>query len=154
MKKLLLLLALPLLFVAAEAKAQNDNKVKPNYGLAERFSPKKIGRMVKQTRVLPVWFEDGKQFIYSWSDTKERNFYVVDAVKGTKRQLWDMDWLAKEVTMRTGDPYDAQHLPVNINRRIRDGRYVRFDIASKKQKAARNRLLCSPKSCGLSLKVY
>ena len=126
-------MTLPLLFVAARSNAQNENGVKPNYALAERFSPNKISRMVKQTRIQPVWFEDGKQFIYAWSDTKERNFYLVDAVKGTKRKLWDMEWLAKEVTMRTGDPYDAQHLPVGINRIIREGRYVRFDIASKKE---------------------
>ena len=42
MKRLLLLLALPLMFVAVKGNAQNDNKVKPNYALAERFSPKKI----------------------------------------------------------------------------------------------------------------
>ena len=116
---------------ALKAEAQEDKKVRPNYALAERFSPRKISRMVKQTRIQPVWFEDGKQFIYAWSDTKERNFYVVDAVKGTKKELWDMEWLAKEITMRTGDPYDAQHLPVGINRIIREGRYVRFDISSK-----------------------
>ena len=84
MKKLLLLMALPLLFVAAKSEAQS-NKVKPNYELAERFSPTKVSRMVRQTRVQPVWFQDGKQFIYAWSDTNERNFYIVDAVKGTKR---------------------------------------------------------------------
>ena len=134
MKKLLLLMTLPLLFTAAKAEGQeNDNKVRPNYALAERFSPRKISRMVKQTRIQPVWLADGKQFIYAWSDTNERNFYLVDAVKGTKRKLWDMDWLAKEVTMRTGDPYDAQHLPIGINRIIREDRYVRFDIASKKE---------------------
>ena len=45
MKRLLLLLALPLLFASAKGNAQNennDNKVKPNYELAERFSPKKV----------------------------------------------------------------------------------------------------------------
>ena len=133
MKKALLLLVLPALLAttALKAEAQEDKKVRPNYALAERFSPKKISRMVKQTRIQPVWFADGKQFIYAWSDTKERNFYVVDAVKGTKKELWDMEWLAKEITMRTGDPYDAQHLPIGINRIIREGRYVRFDIASK-----------------------
>ena len=131
MKKTLLLLLLPALLATTTLKAQNENKVRPNYALAERFSPNKISRMVKQTRIQPVWFADGKQFIYAWSDTKERNFYLVDAVKGTKKELWDMEWLAKEVTMRTGDPYDAQHLPVGINRIIREGRYVRFDISSK-----------------------
>ena len=60
MKKPLLLMALTLLFVAAKSSAQTDNKVRPNYELAERFSPKKVGRMVKQTRVQPVWFQDGK----------------------------------------------------------------------------------------------
>ena len=131
MKKALLLLVLPALLATTTLKAQESNDVRPNYALAERFSPRKISRMVKQTRVQPVWFADGKQFIYAWSDTKERNFYVVDAVKGTKKELWDMEWLAKEITMRTGDPYDAQHLPVGINRIIREDRYVRFDIASK-----------------------
>ena len=131
MKRLLLLLALPFIFVAADA--QENDKVKPNYALAEQFSPKKISRMVKQTRVLPIWFEDCKQFIYSWSDTNSKKFYIVDAVKGTKRELWDMDWIAKEITMRTGDPYDALHTPININRIIRDGRFVRFDVASNKE---------------------
>ncbi len=131
MKKLLLLLALP--FMLATADAQENDKVKPNYALAEQFSPKKILRMVKQTRVQPIWFEDCKQFIYSWSDTNSKKFYIVDAVKGTKRELWDMDWIAKEITMRTGDPYDALHTPININRIIRDGRFVRFDVASNKE---------------------
>ncbi len=124
-------MVLPALLATTTLKAQDDNKVRPNYALAERFSPKKISRMVKQTRIQPVWFADGKQFIYSWSDTNDKNFYIVDAVKGTKKMLWDMDWLAKELTQRTQDPYDADHLPININRNIREGRYVRFDIASK-----------------------
>ena len=129
-KALLLLLVLPALLATTTLKAQENKKVRPNYALAERFSPKKISRMVKQTRVQPVWFADGKQFIYAWSDTKERNFYLVDAVKGTKKKLWDMEWLAKELTLRTGDPYDAQHLPIGINRIIREERYVRFDVGS------------------------
>ena len=128
-----MLLALPLLFAAAKSNAQNGNRVKPNYALAERFSPNKISRMVKQTRVQPVWFADGKQFIYSWKDTEGTKYYIVDAVKGTKRELWDMDRMAKEITLRTGDPYDAQHAPISINRTIREGHYVRFDVASKKE---------------------
>ena len=103
-------MALPLLFVAAKSEAQS-NKVKPNYELAERFSPTKVGRMVRQTRVQPVWFQDGKQFIYAWSDTNERNFYIVDAVKGTKHELWDMDWLARSSVQMPceGIPYPSPY---------------------------------------------
>ncbi len=124
-----LLLTLPLLFLIIFAKAQNG--VRPNYALAERFSPNKISRMVKQTRVRPIWFPDGKQFIYIWKNTDGTKVYLADAVKGTKRELWDMDWMAKEITLRTQDPYDADHLPLKIENRIREGRYVNFNISSK-----------------------
>ena len=131
MKKILLLALLPLLFTASPVKGQNkENKVHPNYALAERFSPTKVGRMVKQTRVQPMWFADGKRFIYSWSDTNNAQFYIVDAVKGTKKELWNMDWFAKEITLRTQDPYDAQHVPANISS-IRNDRYLRIDVQSK-----------------------
>ena len=136
MKRTILLTALfSLLFTVNETRAQENRAcdIEPNYALAERFSPKKVGRMVKQTRVVPTWFADGKQFIYSWSTTDNASYYIVDAVKGTRKELWDMDWMAKEITMRTGDPYDAQHLPIRINRVIRDNRYVRFDIKSNKE---------------------
>ena len=126
-------MTLPLLCITAMAQ-ESANKVRPNYELAERFSPTKISRMVKQTTVRnTIWLANGKEFIYSWSDSNGTKFYLVDAVRGTRKELWDMDWLAQEVTLRTGDPYDAQHLPVRLNRIIRDNRYVRFDIGSKKE---------------------
>ena len=132
MKRILLLLTLPALLATTTVNAENkDKKVRPNYALAERFSPNKIRRMVKQTGIQPVWFADGKQFIYAWSDTNGRNFYVVNTEDGTRKKLWDMEWLAQELTMRTQDPYDAEHLPIGINRIIREGRYVYFSIASK-----------------------
>lgn len=132
MKRILILLTLPLLLAAQNVTAQEKNKkVTPNYALAERFSPNKISRMVKQTRVQPIWFADGERFVYSWSDSNGTKFYIVDAVKGSCKELWDMNWMAKELTLRTGDPYDAQHTPISINRKIRDNRYVRFDVHSK-----------------------
>lgn len=131
MNKLILLATMLTMLASPQAKSDNtpDNKVRPNYALAERFSPNKISRMVKSTRVYPMWFADGKRFVYSWSDTDEKKFYLVDATKNKRRELWDMEWLAKELTMRTGDPYDALHTPVNISG-IREDRYLRFDIKS------------------------
>ena len=71
MKKLFLLLALPFVALTAQAqeaeKTQDCKKVRPNYALAERFSPKKVGQMVKSTSVNPHWFSDGKKFWYSWT---------------------------------------------------------------------------------------
>ena len=71
MKKLFLLLILPLFATAmqagSEAKNDESKRVRPNYALAERFSPNKIGRMVKSTSITPHWFSDGKRFWYSWT---------------------------------------------------------------------------------------
>lgn len=135
MKKAIFITTLLSLLLITNTRAQEckSNKVKPNYSLAERFSPNKISRMVKQTRVIPYWLADGKKFIYSWSTTDNTTYYIVDAVKGTRQELWDMEWLAKEITMRTKDPYDAQHLPLKIKRNIREDRFIRFDIASNKE---------------------
>lgn len=135
MKKAIFITTLLSLLLITNTRAQEckSNKVKPNYSLAERFSPNKISRMVKKTRVIPYWLADGKKFIYSWSTTDNITYYIVDAVKGTRQELWDMEWLAKEITMRTKDPYDAQHLPLKIKRNIREDRFIRFDIASNKE---------------------
>ncbi|MBQ5730675.1 MAG: DPP IV N-terminal domain-containing protein, partial [Bacteroidaceae bacterium] len=131
MRRILLFATFALLLAVPQTKAQsNDKRVRPNYALAERFSPNKVGRMVKQTRVQPMWFADGKRFVYSWSDTNGKRFYIADAVKGTQKELWDMDWIAKEITLRTQDPYDAQHAPVSISN-IRDDRYLYFNVHSK-----------------------
>ena len=68
---------------ALKAEAQEDKKVRPNYALAERFSPRKISRMVKQTRIQPVWFEDGKQFIYAWSHSMSQSSFFVPFTAST-----------------------------------------------------------------------
>ena len=133
MKKLFLLMTLPLLALSLqakeEAKSDESKRVRPNYALAERFSPNKIGRMVKSTSVTPHWFSDGKRFWYSWTYADGTRYYIVDA-KGNKKEMWDMEKLAAEISQRTGDPYDAQHLPI-YNVQLREDRYVRMGIQSK-----------------------
>ena len=89
MKKLLLLLALPMLALTMQAKEEAKNedckRVRPNYALAERFSPKKIGRLVKSTSVTPHWFSDGKRFWYSWTYENGTRYYKFDTLTDTVR---------------------------------------------------------------------
>ncbi len=129
MNRFLLFLSLFLALTTQPATATDNNKVHPNYALAERFSPTKISRMIKSTGVNPYWFADGERFIYSWTDKKGTEFYLVNAIKGKKEKLWDMDQIAKEITLRTGDPYDAQHVPIRL-KGIRENRFLRFDVGS------------------------
>lgn len=133
MKNLLLTL-LCLLPLAPMQAQQNEpaQKVRPNYGLAEQFSANKVYRMITSTGVRPRWFADGKRFWYSWTYENGTRYYVVNALTGDKKEMWDMEKLAREITERTGDPYDAQHLNIR-GLELRADRYMRMDVQSKKE---------------------
>jgi len=109
--------------------AQQTPVTKANYELAERFSPKKIGKMVFSTKVQPNYFKNSNKFWYSYTTSSGTEYYIVDPSAGTKRKLWDMAELAARVTEITKDPFDAQHLPINSLELV-DDKYFTFEIKS------------------------
>ncbi len=128
MKRLLIGLTASML-IAASAPAQEkpDLTPRPNYALAERFSPNKLYRMVPQTRVVPNWFRSSSRFWYAWRTADGISYRVVDPARGTNTPLWDNACLAAEITALTGDPFDAEHLPVSRMELV-DDRCMLFDI--------------------------
>ena len=114
--------------LAAPAQATEPEAVKPNYELAERFSPTKVRRLVPQTMVRPNWFENSTKFWYSWTTVDGTNYYIVDPASGKRTELWSMAELAEKVTLDTNYPFDAQHLPIKAME-LKEDKYVLFDIA-------------------------
>ena len=113
MKRLSLIFAAALTLVSiANAKGAEPEASKPNYELAERFSPTKVRRVVPQTEVRPNWFKNSSKFWYSWKSIDGTNFYIVDPATGKQSELWSMAELAEKVTLATNYPFDAQHTPV------------------------------------------
>ena len=132
MKRLTLLLVAALSIGSASvAKATEPEATKPNYELAERFSPTKVRRAVPQTEVRPNWFKNSNKFWYSWKTVNGTNFYIVDPASGKQSELWSMAELAEKVTLATNYPFDAQHTPVE-NIELKEDKYVLFDIAPHK----------------------
>ena len=113
------------------AKGAEPEASKPNYELAERFSPTKVRRVVPQTEVRPNWFKNSNKFWYSWKSIDGTNYYIVDPATGKQSELWSMAELAEKVTLATNYPFDAQHTPVE-NIELKDDKYVLFDIAPVK----------------------
>ena len=66
LKLTLLLAAVGIIASANVATGAEPEAVKPNYELAERFSPTKVRRLVPQTSVRPNWFESQTKFWYKW----------------------------------------------------------------------------------------
>ena len=109
---------------------QETSKVtKANYALAERFSAKKVNQMVFTTRVMPNWFRDGDRFWYEWKTSKGTAYYLVDPVKGTRSEIFDMEKLAMQITEQVRYPFDAAHIPIR-NLKLKEDRYFHFDIVS------------------------
>ncbi len=132
MKRALLIGAALLLGVTVLGQ---EKVTKANYALAERFSAKRVNNMVFSTRVQPRWFKEGDRFWYEWQSPKGTNYYIVDPVKGSKTEVFDLERLAMELTEIVKDPFDAQHIPIT-GLKLKDDKVFTFDIRSTQDKPA------------------
>ena len=106
-----------------------------NYDMAARFAPYKLRALIHTTMVNPRWIEGGEKFWYDWEDTNGKSYYLVDPTSGSKREVFDDDRIAAELTRITRDPYDGQHLPIQSIRFI-DENTIHFDVASSQDEEA------------------
>ena len=128
MKRILILLAL-VLGISAQAQ---ERVTKANYEQAARFSIKHARAMVHSTSIRPNWFRDSDRFWYRWETAQGAKYYIVDPAKRSKTEVFDMDDLAMRITEVTRDPYDARHIPLQLE--LKDDKYFQFDIESKTHK--------------------
>ncbi len=114
----------------APVVAQGADAAGPaNYRLAARFAPYKIQDLIHSTSVSPRWIEGSERFWYEWETSDGSFYYIVDPVAGTKRQIFDNDRIAAELTRITLDPYDGQHLPIRSIKFI-DANTLQFEVES------------------------
>ena len=122
------------LTAAAQKAPEKENYVrKANYGLAERFSQKKISQMVYSTRIRPNWFENSDRFWYSWRTAEGTKYFIVDPAKKSKTEVFDMTKLAMQLTEIVRDPFDAAHIPMQ-GLKLKDDKFFEFDIQSTRPK--------------------
>ena len=113
----------------AQKKAASQKVVRANYELAERFSAKRVSNMVYSTRINPRWFKGDDRFWYDWKTSQGTKYFIVDPLKGTKKEVFDMDRLAMDLTSIVKDPFDAQHIPFESLKLVDDKAFT-FDIRS------------------------
>ena len=100
-----------------------------NYRLAGRFAPYKMRKLVYSTGVTPRWIKGSERFWYEWESAQGKRFMIVEPVAGTKKQLFDNDRIAAELTRITRDPWDGRHLPIRAIRFI-DVNTLEFEVES------------------------
>lgn len=110
------------------AEAQETTPVqRANYDLAERFSQKKVSKMVPTTKIRPNFFKNSNKFWYQYKDLDGTKYYIVDPLSGSKKEIWNMADLAAQITEITKEPYDAQHLPLQ-DLKLKDDKYFEFEL--------------------------
>lgn len=107
-------------------------RARPNYDLASRFMPEKIGKLVFDTSVTPHWFELSDRFWYSYETTDGRLYYIVDPAKKAKSPLWENAKIAATLSTLTNFPYDAQHLPIRNLKLVEKDTKMRFEVEVRK----------------------
>ncbi len=117
----LVLLALPL-FIFGQQKA--------NYDLAARFSPKKLDKMIFSLSVDPHWLKQSNRFWYTYETSEGKQWMIVDPVKNEKKAMFDKDQIAAALTKIIKDPFDAQHLPIDSLKFIKDENWIQFEVKS------------------------
>jgi len=100
-----------------------------NYILATRFAPYRMNDLIYSTTVNPRWIQGTDRFWYDFETASGKKFWIADAARATKSELFDHDRIAAELTRLTRDPYDAQHLPITTIRFIND-HVFQFDVTS------------------------
>ncbi|MBQ8864103.1 MAG: DPP IV N-terminal domain-containing protein [Rikenellaceae bacterium] len=142
MKKLLLALGATLVLGVASAatlsEAPESAKVENRYELAERFTASKLGNMLFSTSVDPHWFHSGEKFWYSYKTSKGTRWYVVDPAKRSRKELFDHDKLAAQLTEIVRDPYISAHLPIRNLEVDEDGYTFTFEVTSSQDAKEKN----------------
>lgn len=129
MKKLVILVSV--LVLTLSSFAQNTPIDHANFELAARFSPEKIKKMVFSTSVQPHWLKNSNRFWYEYQTSEGKFYYIVDPVTRTKRTLFDNAKLAAEMSRKTHDPFDAQHLEIEKLKFNEFETLVQFQVKSK-----------------------
>ena len=105
------LLMAGLLLAAASSHAEERALPAPNYDLAARWMPSKIGKLVFDTSVAPHWAEASDRFFYAFETAQGRKFHLVDPLKRGKVKFeYTIDRNAKYLLGRSSESVDLLEL--------------------------------------------
>jgi dipeptidyl-peptidase 4 len=85
---------------------------KADFQAAEKYSNANLSGKVGDLSVNPQWIEETDLFWYSFKTSEGRNFYIVDASKKSKQQMFDNRYLASQIHQLTHKPVNELDLPI------------------------------------------
>lgn len=107
---------------------EGETRPKPigraQYARAEQYLPGQVKKLISNSDVSPVWFEDSDRFWYRVRTPDGHEFILVDPAAGTREPAFDHTRLAAALSRATGVPRVAEDLPFETFTFDADGRAV------------------------------
>lgn len=122
-----------LIIVLAVFLSVSSNAQQANYALAARFSPKRLEKMIFSTEVDPHWLKNGDRFWYMYETSDRKKWYLVDAAKNTKTELFDTDKMAADISRIVKDPFDGQNLSLDSLEFVKNETAIQFTVKSSQE---------------------
>jgi dipeptidyl-peptidase 4 len=104
---------------------------KDDYSRADRMLPWNFYKLIGNTTIKPVWFENEERFWYLSSGPWGKRFILVDPVKGEKTMAFDHEALASSFSVASGKPCTGNQLPFEKIEWINDAKAIRFGAYEK-----------------------
>ena len=115
---------------------------KANFEQAERFTSMPFGKLVGTLAVSPHFINGSDRFWYSFTTGDGTRYYYVDSERKVKRELFDREVLARELSALTGSEADARKLALRELVFGRDDKVFSFKFGRQafRYDARKNRL--------------
>ncbi|MDR1500788.1 MAG: alpha/beta fold hydrolase [Tannerellaceae bacterium] len=109
----------------------NAQNTLPDYTRARRFTPDKAEQLLFSYTITPNYFTKGASFWYEYKTGEGRKWFVVNPETGVKKELFDLDDLASQITVILKYPFEARQLPIANLKLEDDDRTFSFEIAAE-----------------------
>lgn len=103
-----LALLLSLVFLPESSYGQ-----KANYEKAKQFTEQRMEKLTGDMGIYPRWIEDQNRFWYSYESPDGRNWYFVNAERPSKRELFDRQVMAAQLSNIFNRPFNHKDLELN-----------------------------------------
>lgn len=107
--------------------------MRANYALAAKFSPKRLEKLIFSTSVDPHWLKSGDRFWYVYETSAGKKWYLVEPSKVGKRELFDTDKMAADITRIVKDPFDGQNLSIDSLEFVKNETAIQFTVKSTQE---------------------
>lgn len=101
---------------------------KADFKQAERFRSPNTASLVGTTQIKPSFFKESENFWYSYRSDDGVSYYYVEPKAKIHRELFDREWMRRELTKVTHLPINSKDLKLSLTHSDKDNNVLKFKV--------------------------